>query len=274
MTEEVLRRTVQTCLALGCRSVHIGGGEPFLDTTHLLMVARVCQELGLGIDYIETNASWFVSMDQSVSVLEQLLQAGVGTLLVSISPFHNEFIPFEKTKGVLAACRKTGMGIFPWVMEFYGDLDVFESGSPHGLREYEEKFGSDYLARTLNRYWVHFGGRALKTFRPLLQAKSLPEILLQAKPCMELEQTSHFHFDPNGDYIPGLCSHLRISRVDATSPITARDTEWINILYSVGIAGCIQKVSPELRDELHKRSYVSKCDLCQTLFTTLTTTSS
>ncbi|WP_051261303.1 radical SAM protein [Desulfovibrio inopinatus] len=266
IAEDTLRHVVKTCLQLRCRSVHIGGGEPFLNPEHLIMVARVCREMGLGIDYIETNASWFASMDQAIRFLTTLQQAGVGTLLVSISPFHNEFIPFHKTKGVLAACRKTGMGIFPWVMDFYSDLDALEHDRPHRLAEYEHRLGPNYLAGTLSRYWIHFGGRALNTFRSYLPAKSFVEILTQSGPCSELEQTSHFHFDPWGDYIPGLCSHLRIPRPDSDRAIDARHAEWIDTLYSVGVVGLVQQLPDDVRDSLQQRTYLSKCDLCEAIF--------
>ena len=39
--------------AHGCRSVHIGGGEPFLDPDGLIRVASAAREVGMGIDYEE-----------------------------------------------------------------------------------------------------------------------------------------------------------------------------------------------------------------------------
>jgi len=42
----------------------------------------------------------------------QLIEAGVGTLLVSISPFHNAHVPYARVMGVIEACRRTGMQVF------------------------------------------------------------------------------------------------------------------------------------------------------------------
>ena len=109
ITQEAAAEIMTTIRSLGCRSIHIGGGEPFLNFEGLLNVARVAQDIGMGIDYIETNSSWFKDEETAISLLRQLQLCGVSQLLVSISPFHNEFIPFRKVKGVLNASRKCGL---------------------------------------------------------------------------------------------------------------------------------------------------------------------
>ena len=110
--------------ALGCRSMHIGGGEPFLDLDGLRQVLMAARTEGMGIDYIETNSSWFRDEDAAVALLRDLRRLDCDTLLVSIDPFHNAHIPFRKVKGVMRACRRAGMGIFPWMMEFYDEVDA------------------------------------------------------------------------------------------------------------------------------------------------------
>ncbi|XPS82123.1 radical SAM domain protein [Desulfosarcina variabilis str. Montpellier] len=92
--------------AHGCRSVHIGGGESFLDPEGLIRVATAARDAGMGIDYIETNSAWFVDTAQAITLLKELKASGVHTLLVSISPFHNAHIPYAHVKGVIDACRQ------------------------------------------------------------------------------------------------------------------------------------------------------------------------
>ena len=57
---------------------------------------------------------------------------------LSICAFHNEFIPFKNVTGLLSACRKTGMNVFPWVEEFIHDIERFSRESKHSLAEYED----------------------------------------------------------------------------------------------------------------------------------------
>ncbi|MEW6528195.1 MAG: radical SAM protein [Spirochaetota bacterium] len=240
----------------GCTSIHVGGGEPFLQVDKLLEAIDIITSYGIDIEYIETNASWYNPNKRDI--LQQLKHHGVHTLLISISPFHNEFVPFEKTKALIAACSATGIHVFPWVMDFYGDLSVFDSSRTHSLEEYESYFGKGYVASIPHRYWIHYGGRAVKLFKSYYRTKPIEEILA-SPPCHELTNTSHFHFDVYGNYIPGLCSGLAIQADDIGKEI---DTTYpfITTLYYDGIAGLYRLAQQEgfVADE----SYLNKCDLC------------
>ena len=99
--------------SLGCRSVHIGGGEPLLRPETLSEILEISCRVGVSVEYVETNSSWFKDLESSKRILCNLREKGLKTLLVSISPFHNEHIPFYKVKGVIESCRKTGITVFP-----------------------------------------------------------------------------------------------------------------------------------------------------------------
>ena len=57
------------------------------------------------IDYVETNSSWYRDPDTAIELLDRLKRKGLHTLLISMSPFHNEYIPFAKVKGVMVAAQ-------------------------------------------------------------------------------------------------------------------------------------------------------------------------
>ena len=134
---------------LGCRSVHIGGGEPLLRPDKLTTVLEIADDLGVSVDYVETNSSWFKDPDSATDLLLRLRKHGLNTLLISISPFHNESIPFFKVKGVIEAGQRAGVGIFPWVTDFVSDLSQFDPGQTHSLEEYYQIFSRDYLLKVL-----------------------------------------------------------------------------------------------------------------------------
>jgi MoaA/NifB/PqqE/SkfB family radical SAM enzyme len=163
ITVQTAEKNLQTVRSLGCRAVHIGGGEPLLRPDSLADVLKIAADLGVAVEYVETNSSWFKDRESAVALLTNLSTRGLNTLLVSISPFHNEHIPFFKVEGVIEAARQAGIGIFPWVTEFVSDLSQFDSGQTHSLAEFSDVFGRDYLLRVLERYWIHKGGRALET---------------------------------------------------------------------------------------------------------------
>jgi hypothetical protein len=260
--ETTTRLNLEKIRALGCRSVHVGGGEPFLNPEGLLRVLEVARETGVRIEYVETNSSWYQDLNSAVAHLRELKARGLETLLVSISPFHNEHIPFQKVKGVIEACRLTRLAAFPWVSDFYRELDAFDPETTHRLQEYEERFGADYLDKIPARYWIHFGGRAVRTFVGILETHECAAILSRdRRGCRELQDVSHFHLDLFGNYIPGLCSGLAFLRDDLGTAITADKYPLLARLYEAGINGLFE-VGREQGFEASGR-YLSKCHLCQ-----------
>jgi hypothetical protein len=260
LAEKIFDRIV----GLGCRSVHIGGGEPLLFPEKLIKVVKVAKNSGVGIDYVETNSAWFIDSDQAEIVLKNLRAAGAHTLLISISPFHNAHIPFARVKGVLAACRKVGMNIFPWVNAFVNDLSRLSEHLPHGMEEFRATFGSDYLKRILDRYWIHLGGRALETFRSVYPQHPLKKILEQSpQNCVRtLSDTSHFHLDLFGGYIPGLCAGLAFAMEDLGRPLLAGKYPLLDILTDTGIRGLYDFACRSFAYTSSGNTFLNHCDLC------------
>jgi hypothetical protein len=256
---------------LGCYRVHIGGGEPLLRPDALRKVLDIAARLGVSIDYMETNSSWFNDPDSAEQTLARLRRHGLRALLVSISPFHNEFIPFARVKGVIEAARQVGVEIFPWISDFISDLSQFDPDKSHKLEAYLEKFGRDYLLKVSQRYWVHLGGRALDTFRPFFETKPFDQIIQESsESCrVELSDTSHFHIDLFGNYIPGLCSGFAILRDDLGRPLIPEKYPLLTSLFHSGIRELAQIARKEFAYKPAKAGYINKCDVCMEIRTFL-----
>ncbi len=258
---ETLVRNLEKIGELGCAAIHVGGGEPFLSLEGLHMVVETILAMGIAIEYVETNSSWYRDGPSAREILSSLKEKGLNTLLISMSPFHNEHIPFFKVKGVMEACQDVGMGVFPWIWEFYDEINAFEEGKTHPIREYEDTYGAGYLAGLPDRYWIHFGGRALRTFAPVLGTRHWKEILASSGGCGELLGVSHFHFDLYGNYIPGLCSGLAIQRDDLAGVLSKDDYPLLDTLFHQGVKGLYDLVSGEC-PFTPAGQYISKCHLC------------
>ena len=261
---EAAEKIFEKIRSLGCRSVHIGGGEPLLRPDKLGTVLEVASEVGISVEYVETNSSWFQDIESAKALLARLCQQGLQTLLVSISPFHNERIPFSRVQGVIKAAKQVGVGVFPWITDFISDLSQFDPTKSHSLDEYLHVYGDNYLLQILQRYWIHLGGRALETFRPLLGKKTFQHILDENPGgcAAELADTSHFHIDLFGNYIPGLCSGLSISVEDLAKPLSAETYPILICLYRFGIRGLIKMAEDIAEFRPQKNLYINKCDLC------------
>jgi hypothetical protein len=261
---EAAEENFRTVKSLGCSAVHVGGGEPLLRPEALGAVLDAARRAGVSIDYVETNSAWFTNAESAEALLAHLRSKGLHTLLVSISPFHNEHIPFSRTQGVMDAAAKAGVGIFPWVAEFVPDLSGLDRSRTHALSEFEQRYGEDYLRGILDRYWIHLGGRALDTFRPVLRAKTLEHVLRENPGgcSRELTDTRHFHLDLFGDYIPGLCAGLAISRNDVSRPLSADKYPLLSILNAGGIRGLFDFAVGEYGFQSRLTGLINKCDLC------------
>jgi hypothetical protein len=226
-------------------------------------VLDVANDVGVYVEYVETNSSWYQNHDAACTVLEELADRGLSTLLVSISPFHNERIPFYKVKGVIAACRQTGISVFPWVSDFVPDVSAFDNQRPHTLEEYQERFGDDYVEKLPSRYWISPGGRALETFGSYSSGKSADQLVAEGgQGCSELAGVSHFHLDLYENYVPGLCAGLSIRRDDLGTPLAPEDYPIISRLFAGGIGEFVAYAAETYGFRASQPTYASKCELC------------
>jgi len=261
LSPEKALEVIRKIKSLNCTSAHIGGGEPFLNRDGLLSVLRIAKQEDFFIEYVETNSSWHKNHKDATEFLLQLKEEGLNTLLISISPFHNEFIPFKKVKGVMNACQETGMNIFPWSDNFYSDIDSFNESDKISLEMYNKKFGGDYVRNIPMRYWIHYGGRALQIFKDMHPLYSVKEIISCNTSCSELNDTSHFHIDLYGNYIPALCSGLSIDYRGLGREMDYNDYPLLSILYGEGISGLYNYALEKYSIKIEGR-FLSKCHLC------------
>ncbi len=264
ITAEAAEESLRAVRALGCRAVHIGGGEPLLRPAELGAVLDAARRAGVAVDYVETNASWFQDPGSAAALLSGLRGKGLHTLLVSISPFHNEHIPFSRTLGAMEACRAAGVRLFPWVADFVRDLSGLDPARPHALAEYEARYGRGYLRGIPGRYWIQLGGRALDCFRPVLRRKTLAQVLREGDGgCgRRLADTSHFHVDLFGNYVPGLCAGLAVRLGDAGRRLDAAAYPLLNRLASRGVRGLLEMAQAEFGFAPGREGYLNACDLC------------
>jgi hypothetical protein len=98
----------------GCSSVHIGGGEPFLDFDGLVMLIQTLGKYGINVDYLETNAFWADDRDMIRKHLSELKKVGADAFCISNDGFHAEFVDPKHPALLAEVCQQTGFGYFMW----------------------------------------------------------------------------------------------------------------------------------------------------------------
>jgi len=243
----------------GCQSVHIGGGEPFLDFNGLAELVHTVSKTGITVDYIETNAYWATDERQIEKRLRVLARAGADTLCISIDPFHAEYVPVSRPLFLAEACRRSGFGHFLWQDRFLPVLSRVDSGITHSRAELERLISPDYILETTRSYGVNMGGRAVNIEAEYATPKPIGSFT-DSNPCGGLLSGDHFHVDLYGRYIPPGCTGITIPLNEAVRGIPDGKYPAFEALLSGGVAGLLQYAQALGFDA--DKECPSRCALC------------
>ncbi len=259
MSRTEARAILRKLKAMGCASLHIGGGEPFLDIPGLGAVIEEMYGAGVELDYVETNGFWASGGARDRELLRRLKDAGLTTLMLSLCPYHAAYVPLARVREALEACEAEGIPTFVWQQQFAREVAALgDESQTHGLEEYEAMFPGA-LGRLPARFGLNILGRAAVTHRDIAKIP-FEELASDGRPCLGPLQTGHFHVDCYGDYIPPGCPGIAVSLVDAkafaagTYPAVAALTEGgIERLVKAALA----------KGFVPRRHYLGRCALCQ-----------
>jgi hypothetical protein len=243
----------------GCGSVHIGGGEPFLNFQGLILLVRELREAGIKLEYIETNAFWALGKD-SRERIDTLLREGVEALCISLDPYHAEYVPYRAPLVLARRCDQAGLGYFLWKGEFLPDLSRLDPGRPHSRGEMEKAISPGYIHRTAETYGISLGGRAVNIEEEYTPRSPVGE-LLDHSPCQGLLSTGHFHVDREGFFIPPGCTGIRLPLGEVIEGVEPGKYPAFEALYRGGI-GALWELAGSRGFEAQAEGYPSKCNLC------------
>lgn len=248
------------------QGIHIAGGEPGLNLDLLQDLLVLAKLFKIPVDYVETNAFWCKHPDETEDQLRRLRNAGLTALLISVSPFHNEFIPFRNTRNCVNAARHVfGRGhVHIYLPHVYRMLEELDDDGTHTLDEFCYRTG---LSRPelIRLYGLIPAGRVAECLRDCYQA--LPaEAYAEANCQDDLMCTTHFHFDPQGNLFTGCCAGVIPATVTELHPLITRRTRPIFArLCESGPTALLELATEEFDFEPDPDGYISKCDLCYDL---------
>jgi len=240
---------------------HIGGGEPFLDPDLLEKTIDGMVRRGMFLQYVETNASWVTDPGQTEALLRRLAGVGLRCLLISVSPFHAEFVPLARTRLLIQAARRfLPHAPLVWIPDFLTDLEGIDADHPLPFDTFLAGHGRDYGVGLTERYGLVAAGRTGRFLAAQGATFPTDELLRQAPCRRRLADTSHFHVDAEGNYVPGLCAGLRWPWSSLPGPIDLAGFPLLQHLADGDLAGLWKKAVLAGFEGLP--AYASPCDLC------------
>ncbi|MCP4688600.1 MAG: radical SAM protein [Desulfobacterales bacterium] len=253
---------------LGPVLLHIGGGEPLLHFNMVKGIISRIQETRIILEYIETNGS--LLLKKTESRLKELKDAGLNRVLMSISPFHNEFIPVGRVKEILRAIVALfgRGGLFPWHPGYLEYLEQASENRAVSLDDYFRLFSPQTVRGQLTSImYIHPMGRAARLMADHLPLYP-PRDLMEHDCAVHLASPVHAHVDHEGNYLTGFCGGLRIGRRTGfdLDGMYARGVNLdrlpiLDALVNRGLKGLVQ-MGREAGWTPRDRGYVSPCHLC------------
>ncbi|HNY12513.1 MAG TPA: radical SAM protein [Candidatus Wallbacteria bacterium] len=240
--------------------MHIGGGEAFLNPDCVLSALGAAKNHGVRVSYVETNGFWGRNPGKYRPILQKFYDAGLRSVLISVSPFHAEFITPETTMGAISLVREVfGYGgAFVWISEFESFFEPFDKKRPVKIKS----LPAEAIRAIADLYYLIPGGRAGYMDPPLYKMRGAREFFITD--CeRELLGTAHFHIDCYGNYMPGgLCAGIApCSYGEIGEEIDISEKPVIKALLNEGVRGLFNYASKYGYAEL-KKGYAGKCHLC------------
>jgi len=254
MTADMADDIARTMSDMGVHSMHVGGGEPFMHMESLTNTVNAMRENGMEVDYIETNGFWYRD-DESA---EKIIRSLNAPIMVSVDPFHAEFVAPEKPLALAALMEKMHWPHFIWQEKFIRRLSPLCRGRKLTRDELTAGLGENYLYETARQYGVSVNGRALNIARSLYPAMPA-ESFLDDEPC-NLTRGMHCHIDLFGNYIPPFCPGLAVDIHDLGN-ISPEKYPVFTRLDNGGVRA-LWDYAAQLGYAPDTNGYITKCDLC------------
>jgi len=194
------------------RGIHLSGGEPFLNFDLTLRAVELAIESGVPLQYVETNGYWCENDDLAAYQFNMLRESGLPAVLISVSPFHNEFTPFERTNRAINIAREIygPYNVLIYSGYFYEQLQDYNPQTKIPFNRYVNTIGYEKAAQS---FVEHYGlvpcGRAATKLSFLFQKRPV-EAFFNSNCLAEFTNPEHIHIDTYGNYIANLCAGISL----------------------------------------------------------------
>lgn len=249
--------------------LHLSGGESFLNFDLTLRAVELCIEHQVPLQYVETNAFWCEDDDLTTYQLNLLRDSGLPALLISVSPFHNEFIPFERTERAISIAREIygPYNVLIYTAYFYDQLQDYNPQTRIPFNRYLNTIGHEQAAQSfIEQYGLVPCGRAASRLN-FLYRKQPAAAFFDNNCFQEMTNPEHIHIDPYGNYIVSLCAGISLGAAHELGEIyqgvDLQQRPILEILVTSGVEGLLQLAQDQFDYPVLPEGYIAKCHLCQ-----------
>jgi len=260
MNADTAKRICKVLKEKDLHSLHIGGGEAFLNFNGLLKVIEAVNESEISIEYVETNGFWVSDEKKTEQYLRSLKENGVDRLLISLDAFHAEYIPVGYPLHLADVCKNFGIKPIVWRKEFEDKINNFDKEKIHSRNELEKLLSPNYILEYSLAYQLQFNGRAINIEKEYYPSRPLSEIVANSKPCYDIRRTDGVHVDLHGNYLMSWCAVIAIPIEEAVRGLPKDKYPIIEILLSEGVGGLLKYA--ENQGFQPNDGYTSHCALC------------
>lgn len=193
--------------------------------------------------------------------LRVIRSLGVDTVMVSVDPFHIEYVPLERPVRLAQALRRAGMDYFIWQDRFLERLLPLDMKTTHTREELASLLGETYIEDTAAEYGVKVNGRALAIAKRIYEPKTAGKIM-DDEPCMHLLSGMHCHVDLHEKVIPSGCPGISIDLDDFLAGRLPMEKYPAAQRLCTGGVRALYEYAEEAGFVPDERGYATKCSLC------------
>ncbi|WP_455685002.1 radical SAM protein [Thomasclavelia sp.] len=237
------------------KSVGLTGGECMMYYEEILELIRLAHSKKLKVS-LSTNGFWARTLNETNKIIDELIDAGLTTMTVSIDEYHQKYIPVENVKNILIASRLKNIGIY---------LGSLCSKSHHGIEKLLPSLENHVLNAAIIQAPVQPVGRAKMMID---DSEYIYADNIHFKKCIDMNDLCVF---PNGDCFP-CCSQSGMTPalyLGNTKEMTIKEilqnynaNIYCKILKRYGLEW-FEKINRENNLNIKlKNRYVNACDLC------------
>jgi sulfatase maturation enzyme AslB (radical SAM superfamily) len=239
------------------------GGEPMLYPTRALAIFKKAQQSGIPKISMLTNGTWGKKKAEAKELAENLRDAGLNVLGISVDAFHMQFIPLKYPRNSAEAAVEAGIEQVTWNVAVLESLD--------GANHYDRL--TRYILKELKSvgieadvHKVSAAGRALQTM-PQYFLKTPLDGPCEGETPMEntVKNPRSITVEPSGEV--DICWRLSIGNAKNT-PLSQiiNNFDWRKIpmmrtLAEEGPMGLLKQHESQV-GHFEKSVYINKCHLC------------